>query len=320
MADEKRPNGVKDETPLELVLPDLVLGELYVVERNGHRGKVLLVELDGKELEVPDEPTLDGVYEVKSPVVNKSVRKAPAVEKTSQVVEPAPIVEPVVEETPVEPEKEEAPVEEPVIEELPEQVEELDEETAPLEEKEEDEIIPTPVEELNDEEDSEGEEEEESEEGSEAVEKISLKEKYPGKTFEQRLYEAGEVLREQYSEIKNEFLSFRKVKARRTKSCETFRHGYDIIGKVVVAGKGLKVYLALDPLSVDSAIYHQRDASSKKRFAMVPLVVKVRTPLAVRKAKTLIDMACEGKDTQKKARYTIVDYSNPEQQDIEDED
>ena len=313
MADEIRPNGVKDETPLELVLPDLVLGELYVVERNGHRGKVLLVELDGKELEVPDEPTLDGIYEVKSPVVDKSVRKAPTVEKTSPVVEPASALEPVVEETPAEPEEEKAPVEEPVIEEL-------DEETAPLEENEEVEIIPTPVEELNDEEDSEGEEEEESEEGSEEVEKISLKEKYPGKTFEQRLYDAGEVLREQYSEIKNEFLSFRKVKARRTKSCETFRHGYDIIGKVVVAGKGLKVYLALDPLSVDSAIYHQRDASSKKRFAMVPLVVKVRTPLAVRKAKTLIDMACEGKDTQKKARYTVVDYSNPEQQDIEDED
>ena len=314
MADEKRPNGVKDETPLELVLPDLVLGELYVVERNGHRGKVLLVELDGKELEVPDEPTLDGTNEVKSPVINKSVRKAPAVEKNSPVVEVAPTLEPV-EETPVE-----AEAEEPVLEELPEQVEELDEETAPLEEDEEVEIVPTPVEELNDEEDSEDEEEEESEEGSEEVEKISLKEKYPGKTFEQRLYEAGEVLREQYSEIKNEFLSFRKVKARRTKSCETFRHGYDIIGKVVVAGKGLKVYLALDPLSVDSAIYHQRDASSKKRFAMVPLVVKVRTPLAVRKAKTLIDMACEGKDTQKKARYTVVDYSNPEQQDIEDED
>jgi hypothetical protein len=319
MADEKRPNGVKDETPLELVLPDLVLGELYVVERNGHRGKVLLVELDGKELEVPDEPTLDGIYEVKSPVVNKPVRKAPAVEKPSPVVETAPTLEPVVEETPVEAKVEEAPVEEPLKEELPEPVEELDEETAPLEENEDVEIIPTPVEELNDEEDSEGEEEE-SEEGSEEVEKISLKEKYPGKTFEQRLYDAGEVLREQYSEIKNEFLSFRKVKARRTKSCETFRHGYDIIGKVVVAGKGLKVYLALDPLSVDSAIYHQRDASSKKRFAMVPLVVKVRTPLAVRKAKTLIDMACEGKDTQKKARYTVVDYSNPEQKDIEDED
>jgi hypothetical protein len=275
MAEERKPTNVADTTPVKIVLPDLVLGELYIVERNGHRGKALLVELDGEELQVPDEPELDGVKEVKMPVKT---------ETTPKKVEPKPVPVQVVEQ----------PAE---VEATPETVEEVEE---PEEFEEE-------IDESEEDEENQGK-------------TISLKEKYPQRTFEQRLYDAGEELRERYSEIKNEFLSFRKVKARRTQACETFRHGYDIIGKVVVAGKGLKVYLALDPMSVDSAIYHQRDASSKKRFTMVPLVVKVRTDLAVRKAKTLIDMACEGKDTQKKARYTIVDYSNPEQKDVEDDD
>ena len=292
MAEEKKANIVADATPVTIVLPDLVLGELYIVERNGHRGKALLVELDGEELQIPDEPELDGVREVKSPV-----KGTPAPKKVQPKTAPVQVKEPepVVEEEPVD--------EEPVVEEV-------------VEEKEP-ELIPEPIEEVEEVEETD---EEDSDEEAGEGESLSLKDKYPQRSFEQRLYDAGEDLRERYSEIKNEFLSFRKVKARRTQSCETFRHGYDVIGKVVVAGKGLKVYLALDPMSVDSAIYHQRDASSKKRFVMVPLVVKVRTDLAVRKAKTLIDMACEGKDTQKKARYTIVDYSNPEQPDVEDDE
>ena len=82
-----------------------------------------------------------------------------------------------------------------------------------------------------------------------------------------------------------------------------------MIARIVVAGKGLKLYLAMDPYSVDSAIYHQRDASSKKRFVNVPLVVKVKSPLSVKKALKLIDMVCEQKQIQPKSRYQEIDYT-----------
>ena len=75
--------------------------------------------------------------------------------------------------------------------------------------------------------------------------------------------------------------------------------------------KGLKVYLALDPLSVDSAIFHQRDASGKKKFVDTPLEVKVKSPLSYRKAKQLIALAMERVGTVKKTRYTPIDWTKP---------
>jgi hypothetical protein len=144
--------------------------------------------------------------------------------------------------------------------------------------------------------------EEASEEGEE---KESL-------SYIDRLMASEESLKESYSQIKNELLRHRKVHSRISKSCETFRVGYDVIAKLVVAGKGLKLYLAMDPYSVDSAIYHQRDASSKKRFVEVPLVVKVKSNLSVKKALQLIDLTCEQKEVLPKSRYEVVDYTKVE--------
>lgn len=147
------------------------------------------------------------------------------------------------------------------------------------------------------------EEVEEGEDESESGEKAK------SLSYIERLAESEDDLRNAYSTIKNELLKHRKVHARVSKSCETFRVGYDEIAKIVVAGKGLKLYLALDPFSVDSAIYHQRDASSKKRFVEVPLVVKVKSPLSIKKACQLIDIACEKKEILPKSRYDEIDYS-----------
>lgn len=147
------------------------------------------------------------------------------------------------------------------------------------------------------------------EETSEAEGESSKTPKKPSLTYEQRLSGADDSLKENYSTLKNHLLKYRKVHSRITKSCETYRVGYDMIARIVVAGKGLKLYLAMDPYSVDSAIYHQRDASSKKRFVNVPLVVKVKSPLSVKKALKLIDMVCEQKQIQPKSRYQEIDYT-----------
>lgn len=134
---------------------------------------------------------------------------------------------------------------------------------------------------------------------------------YPGRDFEDRLYEADPALLQMYSDLKNEFLSYRKVHTRVSKTNDAFRFEGQLVGKMIVSGKGLKVYLALDPLSVDSAIYHQRDASGKKKFVETPLEVKVKSPLSYRKAKQLIALAMEKVGTVKKTRYTPIDWTKP---------
>ena len=140
---------------------------------------------------------------------------------------------------------------------------------------------------------------------------------YPGRTFLDRIIAADQDLVQQYSDLKNLFLSYRKVHTRVSKTNDAFRFEGKLIGKIIVAGKGLKVYLALDPFSVDSAIYHQRDASGKKKFVETPLVVKVKSPLSFRKASKLIAMACENV-TVKKTRYTPKDWTKVDT--VNDED
>ena len=147
------------------------------------------------------------------------------------------------------------------------------------------------------------------EEAEEGEEESETGEKAKSLSYIERLAASENDLRNAYSTIKNQLLKHRKVHARVSKSCETFRVGYDEVAKIVVAGKGLKLYLALDPFSVDSAIYHQRDASSKKRFVEVPLVVKVKSPLSIKKACQLIDITCEKKEILPKSRYEEIDYS-----------
>ena len=228
-------------------------------------------------------------YEVKV-VGEKEVKEEPTVAPVEEVKEePAPVEDKVAEEEPVIAESTKAAVSEPVEEET-EEVEE-------------------PADEADDDGDDEPADDLEITEGDASVTKEPRK---PSPTYLERLTGSEDSLKQSYSVIKNELLKHRKVHARISKSCETFRVGYDVIAKFVVAGKSLKVYLAMDPYAVDSAIYHQRDASSKKRFVEVPLVVKVKSPLSVRKACQLVNMTCEGKNVLPKSRYEEVDYSKIE--------
>ena len=134
---------------------------------------------------------------------------------------------------------------------------------------------------------------------------------YPGRDFEDRLYESNPELLQMYSDLKNEFLSYRKIHTRVSKTNDAFRFEGQLVGKMIVSGKGLKVYLALDPMSLDSAIYHQKDASGKKKFVETPFEVKVKSPLSYRKAKQLIALAMEQVGTVRKTRYTPIDWTKP---------
>ena len=218
------------------------------------------------------------------------------------------------EEAPVEETKEEEPAEEPV--------EETAEEEAPAEEPaEEEKVEETPVEEpAKEEEPTEEKAEEEaapevapvvttSEESEEASEDEKA---YTVKKFSDKMLALDPEVLQKYSDLKNEFLSYRKVHSRLSKTNDSFRFEGKLVAKICVSGKGLKLYLALDVLSVDSAIYHQRDASSKKKFADTPLVVRVKSPLSYRKALQLVKLACEKAGATKKSRYTPVDFTQPD--------
>ena len=72
------------------------------------------------------------------------------------------------------------------------------------------------------------------------------------RSFLSRYIQAEAYIQDYYTEIKNELLSYKGVKARTSWSKESFKCGRTHIAKIDVKGKALCLYLALDPESVDA--------------------------------------------------------------------
>ena len=216
----------------------------------------------------------------------KSFERVEEVVEEQPIVEEEPVVEqPVeeepqpVEETPVE---EPAPVEDPVVEEAP----------APVEIEEEEEV----------EEDDDTEEEEEEEE------EISVKSIRPRYDYTTKMKLASNDLKTFYSEIKNEFYSY-GMKSRISKAKENFTKGREIVARFVINGKTLKLYIALDPATLDQKYFHHKDMSEKKAVAEIPTMLQIRSKQSVSRAKELIAMLAEKIELAKKPRYKEKDFS-----------
>ena len=218
----------------------------------------------------------------------KLARKPAQAEEPVQEVKEEPVQEepaPVVEEEPVQ-EPVEEPVEEPVQEEPAPVVEE------PVQEEQPDEVV---VEEEPVQEEPQPLEEEPvfGEAGVPVVEE--------GKTikavripFTDRLNSADDSLKAAFNEIKS-LLKAYGLNDRVSNGGDSFRLHRVTYCKVTVAGKALKLYLALNPADYANSTYPVKDASSKAMYAETPLVFKVKSGLSVRRCKELIQ-DCMDKD------------------------
>ena len=95
-----------------------------------------------------------------------------------------------------------------------------------------------------------------------------------GTSFEERMGDAGYVTGRRYDAVKNAFLSYvysgkkqKVVRPRITRSGETFTVGRQILGKLVVVGGYIRLFLALDPKNYNTDKYHNKDFSDKRRYA-----------------------------------------------------
>ena len=95
-----------------------------------------------------------------------------------------------------------------------------------------------------------------------------------------------------YSDIKNALLSY-GMHARMSRHKENFNKGRNNIARMAINGKTLKVYLAINPADIDPKYYHHRDVSDKKGVAELPTMINVRSKVAVKKVKMLIDRIAE---------------------------
>lgn len=127
-----------------------------------------------------------------------------------------------------------------------------------------------------------------------AVEKAPV-ERIP---FAKRLATSEKVVKEAYNEVKSELLSY-GLKSRISLSGDTFRLHTVEYAKIVVAGKSLKIYLALNPKDYKNSTIPFSDASKMSVHKATPFVFKIKSGLSVRRAKQLIaDLAAKNKFEQ----------------------
>ena len=93
-----------------------------------------------------------------------------------------------------------------------------------------------------------------------------------------------------------------------SKRCENFRLGRVLEAKMVMGRKTFKLFLSLDPNEFNTNIYHQKDMSHKKIYASVPMLVRVKSELGLKRALTLITILMEKNNVIKNPKYQEKDY------------
>ncbi len=143
---------------------------------------------------------------------------------------------------------------------------------APAKEEEKVEVIPEPAKE------------------EPAVEPITPKAKIIRIPFEDRLPSMSPEMRQHFNELKSDIMAY-GVKSRVSNSGDTFRLHTKTYVKMVIAGKGLKLYLAIDPKKYVNSTIPFNDVSHKGIYKEIPFAFKVKSELSFRRAKALINEA-----------------------------
>ena len=217
--------------------------------------------------------------------VEEEVAEEVAEETAEEVTEPEEAVEETIEEEPAE------EVVEEVVEEQPA------EEPAPI-------VIVT--------EQTVAEDEEADGDEDEAVEEFSYDElsgeggvdfanmmRY-NRSFIARIIQGTDEQKTYYGEVRNALLSYKKVNSNIAWGAERFHKGRETIARFKIRGKTLILYLALDPATHEYSVYHHKDVSDNKSVAGTPMMIKVKSPLGVKKAVRLIDEMLAARNGEKR--------------------
>ena len=139
------------------------------------------------------------------------------------------------------------------------------------------------------------------------VEIIENPDAYQRKTFVQLLAEAEQPVRDLYNELKADFLAY-GVKSRISQAGDTFRLHTKAYARIRVAGKGLKIYYALDPADYTDSTIPVKDSGNQKLYIDIPLTFKVKSGLSVKRAKQLFLNTCAVDEMEQK-EIIELDYA-----------
>ena len=180
-------------------------------------------------------------------------------------------------EEPVEEAAIEEPVEEPAVEEPVEEVPAEPVEIVPV-------IVPTYI-------DNEGN-------------KIDIK---YSRSFTANIIQSDDSVKSFYGELKNHIMSYKGVKSKISWKFDSYNRGRDQLFKIKFRGKTILLYCALDPEEFEKSKYHH-DSIDAKIFADVPMLLKIKSGLGLRKAKEIVNIVMAKFGIEPNPKFKPVDY------------
>ncbi len=109
------------------------------------------------------------------------------------------------------------------------------------------------------------------------------------RSFVEKMLKSEADVKGKYDELKSYLLSYKGVKTRVSIAGDSFRYKKELLIKITLEGKTLKVYFALDPNSFKDSPIPIIDASDKVCYSEVRSLLRVRSNLSLRRAKRLAD-------------------------------
>ena len=114
--------------------------------------------------------------------------------------------------------------------------------------------------------------------------------------------------KQRYNDIRNELQSYKKVSERFSSKGDSYRFHRELIAKMTISGKTLRLHLALNPEGFEGTKYSYQDLSAKKNYMYTPMTIKLRSKRSVKQALELIGMLAETFGLEKNSRYKEKDY------------
>ncbi len=108
------------------------------------------------------------------------------------------------------------------------------------------------------------------------------------KSFEALLIQSEGLVQDYYSNLKNEILSYERVKSKMMWRYDNFTYNGISLVKIAIEDDDLLMYFALDPSEYEDSKYKIKDASNKKGFEDVPAKLEINNFKDVNSAKELI--------------------------------
>ena len=129
------------------------------------------------------------------------------------------------------------------------------------------------------------------------------------RSFQSRLAQSVGSVQDYYNVIKNQLLSYKGIKNRISWNYESFNLGRARVAKFNAKTRTLYLYMALSPEELAESKYAFKDMSTKKKYAGVPVLMKIKGDRKFKHALEMITMLCEEKlQLPKKKNFEEADY------------